>query len=93
MWAPSARAHTLEVLASVFVGIGTVVPAVHLVAAELNARDILDLGYFLALTLQGGGSWVQASVVILNMKRGLFITPLVSGLAAVLRVDARLSYR
>ena len=52
-----------QVLAAVAVGVGRVVPRVNLVAPQLDARDVLDLGDLLVLLLQRGAGGVHAAVV------------------------------
>ena len=56
---------TFEVLPGVLIRVRAVVPAVHLVATELNARDVLDLGDLFTLTLERCSRRVEAGVVVL----------------------------
>ena len=72
-----------QVLAAVAVGVGRVVPGVNLIAPQLNAGDVLDLGDLLVLLLQRSTGGVQAAVVVPS-------PPAASALVVLALVAARL---
>lgn len=74
---------TFQVFSGILVGVGRIVPAVHLVPPKLYPGNVLDLGDFFSFSLESSSGRVETRMVVFNTSY-LVVPALVRGFTTVL---------